>query len=322
MRANSLFVDLGFSSVKATDGEKMVKIPSAVRRVYESGEIFDNQLFQVGEQAIGGHGAVAMRSLNDLIQFYPVFVGVVARELGMQGASKLVVGLPARAWEVAVEAKKNNLENLIDQISGVLRSFTFSGVTYTFDAVEVKPQCYAGLGLYLRERPKLKDRILTVDIGYNTRICVLWDPVKNKAIHTHTKYTGGVTTLAENFIRPIVNKYLPDMNFTASELCAVLESGHLQCGAVTHNLRPELDQAVQLFIVDLLKDMIRTITERCSTVTFRTVLFIGGGARLIQNINLEASNVNLEVSEHFEFANVKGFAAAETDRHRKGADSA
>jgi hypothetical protein len=285
--------DLGFSSLKWVYGEKRGRIISAHRRTH------DGQVL-VGEEALLTAGSSYLKTLEDLVHFYPTFVEAAAQAGSVARESALVVGLPYGAWV----AEKDRSVGVIKTLTKVLNG---SG----WPDVRVLPQGLGGIRLFLGQNPSTKGNVLAVDIGFNTVIFTLFAADSRNIIYGDTFYKRGVHQMAVQLLLPNIRELAPSRTFTPVEVSYLIEHGFIQYGMERHDISKEIETAAKAYIEDVLRDINGELQAHLGLkANFETVLVFGGGATLIRD-TLSSSKIDIKVLTEPEFANAAGFALAD-----------
>ncbi len=285
--------DLGFSSLKWVYGEKRGRIISAHRRTH------DGQVL-VGEEALLTAGSSYLKTLEDLVHFYPTFVEAAAQAGSVARESPLVVGLPYGAWV----AEKDRSVGVIKTLTKVLNG---SG----WPDVRVLPQGLGGIRLFLDQNPSTKGNVLAVDIGFNTVIFTLFAADSRNIIYGDTFYKRGVHQMAVQLLLPNIRELAPSRTFTPVEVSYLIEHGFIQYGMERHDISKEIETAAKVYIEDVLRDINGELQAHLGLkANFETVLVFGGGATLIRD-TLSSSRIDIKVLTDPEFANAAGFALAD-----------
>lgn len=285
--------DLGFSSLKWVYGEKRGRIISAHRRTH------DGQVL-VGEEALLTAGSSYLKTLEDLVHFYPTFVEAAAQAGSVAKETPLVVGLPYGAWV----AEKDRSVGVIKTLTKVLNG---SG----WPDVRVLPQGLGGIRLFLDQNPSTKGNVLAVDIGFNTVIFTLFAADSRNIIYGDTFYKRGVHQMAVQLLLPNIRELAPSRTFTPVEVSYLIEHGFIQYGMERHDISKEIETAAKVYIEDVLRDINGELQAHLGLkANFETVLVFGGGATLIRD-TLSSSRIDIKVLTEPEFANAAGFALAD-----------
>jgi len=164
---NVLVCDLGFSSAKWIYGERKGRIISAFS--YNG----DNLL--IGEDSLMASGSSYLKTMEELVRYYPVFVEQCLKQAGCEGDILLAVGLPYSYWQ---EQHKP---------AGAVPALAKSLTDGAIKDVAVFPQGLGGLRDYLDGLPERPTgNVLGIDIGFNTIIFTLFSPQKKQIIHGKT----------------------------------------------------------------------------------------------------------------------------------------
>ncbi len=285
--------DLGFSSLKWVHGEKKGRIFSAYRRGPDGQTV-------VGDEALLSAGSSYMKTVEELVHCYPVFVEAAATIGQVTKDTPLVVGLPYGAW--ATEK---------DRPAGVVKTLTRALNGSGWPDVRVLPQGLGGIRLFLDQNPDEKGNVLAVDIGFNTVIFTLFSASSREIIYGDTFYKRGVHQMATQLLLPNIRDFAPSRTFTPVEVSYLIEQGYIQYGFDRHDIRDDIEKAAKTYIEDVLRDIHGEIQAHLGLkADFGTVLIFGGGATLIKN-TIASSRVTIQVLDEPEFANAAGFALAD-----------
>lgn len=283
-----LVCDLGFSSAKWIYGGRKGRIISAFS--YNG----DNLL--IGEEALLSSGSSYLKTMEELIRFYPVFIEHCQKAATTEGDLLLAVGLPYTFWQEqhkpggAVPALANSLTG------GAIKD------------VCIFPQGLGGLRDYLdklSERPS--GHVLGIDIGFNTIIFTLFSPERKQIIHGKTLNKRGVHQMATAFLLPRIKNLAPSGTFTPVEIAFLIEKGYLQYGFERHDVTREIREAGIAYVEHIIKDIQGELQAHVGMhADFERVLLFGGGAALFKE-GFPAKNIEMVMLPEPEFANARGF---------------
>ena len=283
-----LVCDLGFSSAKWIYGGRKGRIISAFS--YNG----DNLL--IGEEALLSSGSSYLKTMEELIRFYPVFVEHCQRVATTEGDILLAVGLPYTFWQ---EQHKPG-----GAVSALAKSLTGGEVK----DVCIFPQGLGGLRDYLdklSERPS--GNVLGIDIGFNTIIFTLFSPERKQIIHGKTLNKRGVHQMATSFLLPRIKSLAPSGTFTPVEIAFLIEKGYLQYGFERHDVTKEIHEAGVAYVEHIIRDIQGELQGHVGMhADFDRVLLFGGGAALFKD-GFPAKNIEVEILTEPEFANARGF---------------
>lgn len=285
-----LICDLGFSSLKWMYKERRGRIVSAMQ--HEGGKLL------IGDEALILAGSSYLKTIEELVHYYPVFVERAAQEAGIgTGEARLVVGLPYGVWHT----EKDEPAGMVATLRKLLSASGWP------DAL-ILPQGLGGVRIYLAQCSHHKGNILGIDIGFNTVIFTLYAPDQKSIIHGDTFYKRGVHQMATRHLLPAIRKFAPSRSFTPVEISCLIEEGFIQYGFDRHDICREISQAARDYVEVILRDIRgELLAHAAGKSSFETVLLFGGGARLVKD-HLSAGNVNLVIQDEPEFANASGFA--------------
>lgn len=302
-------VELGFSAAKWIRGDRKGRIDSAYLKTREDGEgrRWRGDRYIVGRKALSKPGSAYFRDEEELVEFYPLFAAACADKACITSGSHLAVGLPYDAWKVESAKKRQGQVNVIDALEKNLMNITVDDQEYTFSHVHVFPQGLGGVIAFLNERSDIRGMLLGIDIGFFTIIYTLYSRDEDEIIYGRTLYKKGVTDLAMNKLLPEIKKHFPSKPVTPIEMNLVMESRAVPKGFDQIDVGPEIDRAAAEYIEDLLKLIIGDLKEYTGFLTFNTVVFFGGGAKLIGKDTVTSSSREIVVMDDPEFANARGF---------------
>lgn len=291
-RGEVLVVDGGFGWVKWLYGDRKGRFRSCYRRVADE--------YVWGERALLESGSRYLRTVEELMEMYPVVVDEVMRVIGVRGDEKealnLVVGLPYGYLESGREG----------EVEGLRARLRRRG----FGEVFVFPQGLGGVKWYIvsqrRQGEEVRGNILGIDIGFNTVIVVLYSVEERRILLGRTYYRKGVSDLAVNMLYPRIRAFVGGRTLTPIELNYLMETGVLQVGFERVDLGPEVGEAVEEYVSDLIGFILHDVKAQLGVVPFERVVFFGGGANLLKG-RVEGKRVRVEVLEEAEYANCYGF---------------
>ena len=280
--------DLGFSALKWVYGDRRGKIVSAHRR--SGGGLV------VGEEALLSVAPSYLRTVEDLVHYYPAFVEAGASAGEVPKGTSLTVGLPYGMWASEKDRPEGVVKTLIRSLNAV-----------GWPEVRVLPQGLGGLRLFLAQNPNLGGNVLGIDIGFNTIIFTLLDAGTRSIILGDTFYKKGVFQVAQQLL-PTLRDLAPSRSYTPVEISRVIEHGFIQYGLDRHDIRPQIKQAMDGYIEDVLRDIHGELKSHVGMGgNFETVVAFGGGARLLGD-TMRSEKVRVVVLPDPEFSNAAGFA--------------
>jgi hypothetical protein len=285
---NVLVCDLGFSSAKWIYGERKGRILSAFS--------YNGENLLVGEDSLMSSGSSYLKTMEELVRYYPVFAEQCRRQAEAEGELLLAVGLPYTYW---LEQHKAG-----GAVPGLETSLAGGAVK----EVAVFPQGLGGLRDYLdglQERPC--GNVLGIDIGFNTIIFTLFSPKRKQIIYGKTLNKRGVHQMATSFLLPRIKDLAPSGTFTPVEISFLIEKGYLQYGFERHDVTREIREAGIAYIEHVISDIQGELQAHVGMhADFDRVLLFGGGAAFLKN-ELPAKNIEVVVLPEPEFANARGF---------------
>jgi plasmid segregation protein ParM len=304
---NMLVVDLGFSSAKYLSDGRRGMVKSCYRKMKGADSYkFNGDDYLVGERALIETGSHYLRTLDELIAFYPLFVGVAAKKAEATNRDTLVVGLPFDFWKEEMSKEKRGAPNAISKLKDSLKVFRINDEEFGFEKVLIFPQGLGGTKDYLSENGTVAGNILAIDIGFNTVISTLYCCEEKEILAGKTYYKRGVYETA-NILMPEIAGHIGGKTLSPLEVNHLIETGRLQVGFDLVDIRPEINAAISTYVKDLLNMIVGDLKAHSGVISFDTVLLFGGGARLLQD-KIEAKKVNVVALREPEFANARGFA--------------
>jgi hypothetical protein len=283
-----LVCDLGFSSAKWIYGKRQGRILSAFRH--------DGDRLLVGEEALLSSGSSYLKTMEELVRYYPVFVEHCREAAGCNGEVILAVGLPYSYWQ-----EQNKPGGAVPQLAKSLTADTVKDVA-------VFPQGLGGLRDYLDgadERPS--GNVLGIDIGFNTIIFTLFSPHKKQIIHGKTLNKRGVHQMATSFLLPLIRELAPSGTFTPVEIAFLIEKGYLQYGFERHDVSRQIREAGVAYVEHIIQDIQGELQAHVGMhADFEKVLLFGGGAALLKD-GFPVKNIEMVIPKDPEFANARGF---------------
>ena len=299
-------VDLGFSRAKWLHNSEKGAVRSCFRRSKSGveGQSFHGDRYLVGERALLETGSRYLRTVEELVQMYPLFVSACAERAGLRQNDELVVGLPYDYWKAEAAKAKKGAAGAIGALQSSLTRVEGETVL-DFGRVAVYPQGLGGIKAYLHDNPT-SGNILAVDIGFNTVIYTLYSCSQGEILAGKTFYKKGIHDMAVNGLFPEIQGHIQGKTLTPLEIDYIMQTGVLQMGFDRIDITPEIGEAARAYINDLLALVTGDLKAHGGVVAFDTVLFFGGGARLLTG-KIESSRVKVVVMEEPEFANAVGF---------------
>jgi plasmid segregation protein ParM len=302
-----LVVDLGFSRAKWLYADARGTVRSCFRRSKSGieGHLFQEERYLVGERALLETGSRYLRTVEELVDIYPLFVSACAERAGIMQDDSLIIGLPYDYWKTEGAKTKKGAASVIDTLQNSLKHITGDHAV-DFGQVMVFPQGLGGIKTYLNTYPSSSGNILGVDIGFNTVIYTLYSCAQGEMLTGKTFYKKGIHDMAANSLFPEIQRHIHGKTLTPLEIDYVMQTGALQVGFDRIDIKPEIDEAARSYVNDLLALVIGDLKAHGGVVVFDTVVFFGGGARLLKG-KIESNRVNVVVMEEPEFANAMGF---------------
>jgi len=252
----------------------------------------------VGEDSLMASGSSYLKTMEELVRYYPVFVEQCQKQADTEGEILLAVGLPYSYW---LEQHKPG---------GAVPTLAKSLTGGSIKDVAVFPQGLGGLRDYLDGLPERPSgNVLGIDIGFNTIIFTLFSPQRKQIIHGKTLNKRGVHQMATSFLLPRIKDLAPSGTFTPVEIAFLIEKGYLQYGFERHDVTREIQEAGVAYIEHIIRDIQGELQAHVGMhADFDQVLLFGGGAAFLKN-ELPARNIKVIVLPEPEYANARGFQA-------------
>lgn len=285
---NVLVCDFGFSSAKWIYGDRKGRIISAFS--------YNGDKLLTGEDALMSSGSSYLKTMEELVRYYPVFVEQCQKQAATDGEIHLAVGLPYSFWQ---EQHKPG---------GAVPALAKSLTGGTIKEVSVFPQGLGGLRDYLDSLPERPaGNVLGIDIGFNTIIFTLFSPQRKQIIHGKTLNKRGVHQMATSFLLPQIKDFAPSGTFTPVEIAFLIEKGYLQYGFERHDVTREIQDAGVAYFEHIISDIQGELQGHVGMhADFDRVLLFGGGASLLKT-GLPTRNIEVVILPEPEYANARGF---------------
>ena len=302
-----MVLDLGFSAAKFLCGNKTGIVKSCFRKIKDGdGYRFGGDSYLVGEKALLTTGSHYLRTTDELVSYYPLFAGIAAEKLGISAAAALAIGLPFDLWKAESSREKRGAPNAIDRLKTSLKLIALNDKEFSFEEVHVFPQGLGGIKDFLANN-SANGNILAIDIGFNTVISSLYSCNEKEILIGNVYYKKGLHDMSVNLLLPEIATHIGGKSLTPIEINHLVQSGNVQVGFDLIDIRPEIETAVRTYVTDLLNMILGDLKAHGGVISFDTVLFFGGGARLLDG-KLEAKKVKIVALPEPEFANSRGFA--------------
>ena len=270
--------DLGFGWTKVcTDEGTCFKFPTWL--AYHSGGaisemetvIVDGKEYVVGEDAKYERQKIAITSIDELLNYFPVFRKYVLSKLNVDDA-EIITGLPPVHKDKASMLQKQG--------------------------VQVIPQ---GVGIWLDVKDKVQtNEMLILDLGFNTVDYIL--VVNNSKKKGNTLEKMGVERMVELFRNKLDISILKQ--FPLQRLMDVFEKGFATIEGERIDLTPIKQKAVDEYnevLFTRLKDEVGNLIEEVETI-----IVAGGGAYYLRNLR----KAGIFIPEAPEFAQARGYTRA------------
>jgi len=282
-------VDVGFGFTKWLYQNKKGKIRSCYKKIGDS--------WLVGEKALLETGSRYLRTVEELVDTYPVFVKASEEKAGIKESERsgivITAGLPCSIFE------DEEASFFVEKLEKKLRGLNYKDVF-------VFPQGLGGIKWFLKNNPEARGNVLGLDVGFNTVIAVLYSVDEREILVSRTYYKKGVHDLTTSLLLPRIRKFLGERALTPIELNYLMEHKQLQIGFDAVDLTPEIEESVEEYVQDLISFIINDLKSSFGIVPFSYVVFMGGGANWLKD-KVEGKKVKIVVLDEPEFANAFGF---------------
>ena len=272
--------DLGYGWTKVCYEGNCFKFPTWL--AYHSNDaiseldkvVYDGREYVVGEDAKYERQKIIMSSVDEMLNYYPVFKKYALNRLGLNESDVIIVtGLPP--------AHKHKAEILQKQGAVVL------------------PQ---GVGIYLDVQDKAGDsEVLILDIGFNTVDFIITAGGKKKRGNTLEKM--GVERMVELFRNRLDIAVLKQ--FSLQRLMDIFEKGYATVEGERIDLNGAKLKAIEEYneiLMTRLKDEIGNVISE-----IETIVMAGGGAYYINHLRKSG----IIIPDEPEFSQARGYARYE-----------
>lgn len=286
--------DLGFSSAKCL-GDDIPRF--RVLTVYQER---GGQKTLIGTDALHSSGGVSyVRTPDQLVRYYPLFLEKCLDEAGIQNAVAVAVGLPAKFYEDQLSIVGGAIEQLASRLQELER----------VESVIVLPQGMGGIRdfIFSDQNKKKKGLLLGIDFGHNTIIYTLYDGEQGKAVYTDTLYKRGISQMVEHYLMPKIRQHISGFAMNPVEISKLLEQGFLPVGTDRIDLKPEITTAANEYMDHIIAEIMEDIKGNISALRpIDTIVFFGGGAVFLEN-RVQSDKIDVVVLSDPEYANARGF---------------
>ncbi|QOX80920.1 hypothetical protein FY034_18130 (plasmid) [Trichlorobacter lovleyi] len=296
-----LVCDFGFSAMKWQFDGCRGRFRSALRRSHDG--------IQVGDEVLVKTGASYVKTLDELISYYPIFVREAAKISGVdayEGEVSLAVGLPYSFFKFEEE----NSAGMANAHQALRQSLDDLG---RFSDIMVIPQGLGGIKAFeysCNADGGVAGNILGIDIGFNTCIYNLYDTEQRKIVSGDTLMKRGVHDLSMNYLLPLIAHHSSSRSFTPIELSQLIESKEIQRGFELIDIRPEIESAATSYVEALMSDITNDLIAHVGVnARFKNVVIFGGGANLLPADGgiKNGKGINIFIPQEPEFSNAIGF---------------
>ncbi|HIP43558.1 MAG TPA: ParM/StbA family protein [Aquifex aeolicus] len=253
--------DVGFGFVKVVFNGSQVKFPTAL--AYHTATdisevdvvVHDGKEYVVGEDVRYEPNVITILTVEELINYYPVFLKYALKEKIAQ-VEEIAVGLPPKH------------KNYSDKLKEIVRSLGIKNV-------EVLPQ---GFGIFIDVKDKIGEEVLIVDVGFNTVDFLVIKEGKKKKGHTLEKM--GILKAVEIFRDLLPSEYAFLKGTPLTKMLQRFEKGYTVIDGERIDLKEFKEKALQRYTEILEGELRRHLGDFVREV--ESLVFAGGGANLIK----------------------------------------
>ena len=297
-------IDIGYGDIKVLTENQTFKFTNAISFSGHTAInlnqnalevfLFNDMDYLVGDEALLNKPFIS-RNYEYLYEYAPLLVykALKLANITSKDNIQVVTGLSLKDWDKANEFGER------------LCSIFVNNELYKIEPENIKivPQ---GKGIYLDYKINNKitnnDFLAIVDIGYNTFDFLIFKdgkPLPNK----NYANTLGVNVLIQE-LQKYLNKELNIM-FSEQECKDILLNKSIRVGAKTHDLTNVVNKEIKMYS----KLIYNEITAKNSDFINKVfnVVISGGGAYILESINIQIFDHQIYSKIPYEFANVRGY---------------
>ena len=276
--------DVGFGFVKVVFNGKKIKFPTAI--AYHTSTdisevevvVHDGKEYVVGEDVRYEPNVITILTVEELINYYPVFLKYALKK-ELSEIDEIAVGLPP---------KHRKLSEKLEQVL----------VNCGIKKVEVLPQ---GFGIFMDVREKVGDEVLIVDLGFNTVDFLVIKNGKKKKGHTLEKM--GILKAVEIFRDLLPSEYAFLKGTPLTKMLQRFEKGYTIVDGERIDLKNFKEKAIQRYTEILEGELRRHLGDFVREV--ESLVFAGGGANLIKPEMIRPKGVF--IPNEPEFSQARGY---------------
>ena len=298
-------LDGGYSSWKIMFNNQLTSVPTAIHLDIDTGisygesntYVFENETLLVGAEAV--NESFTTLDYKFKYKYDPLIMVHILYKLGALDLSKpeqshltLRVGLALGDWK--------NKDNYLAR----LRDITIDGRRFIFPNIKIGPQ---GAGVYLDSLVRLFDNnhpetCSVIDLGYNTVNFLQFENGKPQKQYCRSYMGHGVSSIIKSFTDWLENEF--GMPFSEQEAIKIfLKEKFIYNGENQTQVKDIIYELKSNFIKKLKNSVL--IKEKKLLSTSEVVIFAGGGAELIKNVQFPP-NVRF-AADPMMYSNVRGF---------------
>jgi len=301
MDKNTIAIDIGYSSCKIAYMDKIVKFPTSISFATDIGNSygeeniyeFEGEKYYVGKEAADAE-AFTTNDYKFLHKFAPLLIFHVLSKFDKTDLKEPIVvktGLAMVDW------------NKKDEFTERITEFTVND-----QEVQIEPRLIPqGAGTIMdwvtnNNEGEFPDRIMSLDIGYNTINLV--SMVEGKPVKKDMKsYPGhGVSSIIKPFTTYMENTFA--VNFSEQEAIGTFIKGKFKYnGEEQEAVSDKIQELKSQFVKKLFQSVL--VNDKKNMAISDIVLIAGGGAYLLEDVPFPP-NVEF-VNSPYEFSNVRGY---------------
>jgi len=253
--------DVGFGFVKVVWDGNQVKFPTAL--AYHTATdisevelvVHDGKEYVVGEDVRYEPNVITILTVEELINYYPVFLKYALKEK-IDKVEEIAVGLPPKYKDYSDKLKK------------IVSSLGIKNV-------EVLPQ---GFGIFTDVKNEIGEEVLIVDVGFNTVDFLVIKGGKKKKGHTLEKM--GILKAVEIFRDLLKSDYAFLTSAPLTKMLQRFEKSYAVIDGERIDLKEFKEKALQRYTEILMGELRRRLGDFVREV--ESLVFAGGGANLIK----------------------------------------
>lgn len=297
-----LAIDQGYSSAKIKFDGRLLKFPTAVAFVSDSGMTYgDDEVFEyngenyfVGDEAVSSEAFVTSdfgfkKTFDPLLLFF-ILTKLNLVEEARANNVKLYLTLALADWRFK------------DEYLEIFKSFTVNGITLGFEDITLLPQGSGAYIQYMGNREEHPSSSVVLDIGANTVNFLAYENGQPSRSRSRGFPGHGVlVSIVQPFASYLESTY--NMRFSNAEAQKIFTNNKfIFNGVPQENVQEKIQELKAQFVKKLFNSILTQEKKQLSTS--EVVLVAGGGCYLLEGINFPP-NVQF-VEKPYEFANIAG----------------